>query len=330
MLLCLCLQCKRKSKLLSKFHKPTQILFIASSISILIISLLGFQGELFLYFDLISHFRVYLTIFSLFFLIVSLTFKNKLAIYSSIFSLAVNFLVVAPYLFASQKLSHEKHFRLVTVNLWVYNPVKAPAIEFLREINADVVVLNEVSPTWVEPVKSLRDIYPYQYFRTDCQERGHCQMALISKEPWNELFTSNNEANIPTFILTRFTHMRQEFSILGTHLIYPLAKGTFELQARQINAISNIVNKEKGDLILTGDFNFSPWSVFHRRLINNTKLKRAEGGILASWLSRSMPIRLPIDHTYFRIKQGLVHMYLGPNIGSDHLPVITDINLGDI
>ncbi|MEE2698254.1 MAG: endonuclease/exonuclease/phosphatase family protein [Pseudomonadota bacterium] len=314
---------------MSNYYKPTQILIATISISVLIVSLFGFQGEWVLFFDLFSHFRVYLTIFSLFLFIISLIITNQLAVYSSIISLAVNFFPVAPYLFAPQTLSYERQFRLVTVNLWVYNPVKAPAIKFLRASDADVIVLNEVSPRWVEPVKTLKDIYPFQYFRTDCYERGHCQMALLSKEPWNELVSSKNEVNIPTFILARFTRMEREFSIIGTHLIYPLAKGTSALQARQIHSLSKIVNNEKGDLILTGDFNFSPWSVLHRRLISETKLKRAEGGILASWISRSLPIRLPIDHTYFRFNQGFAHMYLGPNIGSDHLPVVTDVNLGD-
>ena len=82
-------------------------------------------------------------------------------------------------------------------------------------------------------------------------------------------------------------------------------------------------------MVLTGDFNFSPWSVLFRELTGATGLKRAEGGILASWSSRSLPIRLPIDHTFVRLPAGAARMHLGPNIGSDHLPIIMDLFLND-
>ena len=309
--------------------KLKQNLSLTASIVILTITLLGFQGEWFFFFDLFSHFRIYLATFSLLIVFIAIFLANRLSIYASIISLLINTASIIPFLVPLLTPVEDTEFKIITVNLWVYNPVKSPAIQFLRTSDADVIVLNEVSSNWKPFVKTLKDIYPYQYFRTDCMERGHCQMALLSKKPWSELTSSNNDANIPTFIMARFLHKGSNLTVLGTHLIYPLEKGTAELQMRQINSISKIVNDVKGALILTGDFNFSPWSFLHRRLINGTELERAEGGILASWISRSLPIRLPIDHTYFRSNRGSARMELGPNIGSDHLPIITDINLSD-
>ncbi len=302
---------------------------LTASIGVLIVTLLGFQGELFFFFDLFSHFRVYLAVLSLLLVFAAIIIVNRLSIYALIISLVINVATIIPFIFPFVIPVDDTEFKLVTVNLWVYNPVKSPAIQFLRTSDADVIVLNEVSSNWKPYVKKLKDMYPYQYFRTNCMERGHCQMALLSKEPWYELTSSNNKASIPTFIMARFLHKGVNLTVLGTHLIYPLENGTAELQLRQINSISKIVNDVKGTIILTGDFNFSPWSFLHRRLTGDTELERAEGGILASWISRSLPIRLPIDHTYFRSKKGSARMELGPNIGSDHLPIITDINLND-
>jgi len=303
---------------------------LTASIGVLIVTLLGFQGEWFYFFDLFSHFRVYLAVLSLMFALTAILITNRLSIYASILSLMINVATIAPFVLSYGVPSYDKTFKLVTVNLWVYNPVKERAIQFLRTSNADVIVLNEASPNWKPYLKSLKDIYPYQYFRTNCLERGHCQMALLSKEPWSEIISSNNKANIPTYIMARFLHQDEEITVLGTHLIYPLEKGTAELQARQIDSISKIVNNVKGTIVLTGDFNFSQWSFLHRQLIKDTELERAKGGIIASWISRSLFIRLPIDHTYLRSKKGTARMELGPKIGSDHLPIITNINLGGI
>jgi endonuclease/exonuclease/phosphatase (EEP) superfamily protein YafD len=300
------------------------------SIAVLGVTLLGFQGEWFRFFDLLSHFRVYLAAFSLLVVIAAVVVENRLAIYLSVISLAVNALTIAPYISWPQAYSDDRHFRLATVNLWVNNPATAPAIEFLRNSDADVVVLNEMTPLWKLAAKTLEDIYPYQYFRMNCQEPGHCQMALLSKEPWEELLSATNTPDTPSFIMARFSRQKWGITILGTRLIWPLGDGTAELQERQINAISKIVNKEGGAIILTGDFNFSPWSILHRKLTGATGLKRAEGGILASWISRSLPIRLPIDHTFVRLPAGTARMHLGPNIGSDHLPIITDLILNEI
>ena len=84
-------------------------------------------------------------------------------------------------------------------------------------------------------------------------------------------------------------------------------------------------------LILAGDFNLTPWSFALTRLDHGLGLERRDRAI-PSWPAKrpvagvqlTTPAILPIDHVYAGLRWRTVAIRRGPNMGSDHYPLIVD------
>jgi endonuclease/exonuclease/phosphatase (EEP) superfamily protein YafD len=79
-------------------------------------------------------------------------------------------------------------------------------------------------------------------------------------------------------------------------------------------------------MILTGDFNATPWSASLRRTDAALALTRRDRA-LPTWparvLGRSWPLPiLPIDHVYAGPGWATVKVERGPAFGSDHYPLV--------
>ncbi len=79
------------------------------------------------------------------------------------------------------------------------------------------------------------------------------------------------------------------------------------------------------------------WSPYYKSFVRQTGLRNARQGfgILPTWPSKSslspVPatiaplLSIPIDHCLISPKIKVVNIRTGPNVDSDHLPVITDL-----
>ena len=79
--------------------------------------------------------------------------------------------------------------------------------------------------------------------------------------------------------------------------------------------------------LVLGDCNATPWNHTFVQLLASTGLQLATvGGWRATWTtSLPWPLRIPIDHILCSPGIGVAATRLGPDLGSDHLPVIADL-----
>lgn len=100
--------------------------------------------------------------------------------------------------------------------------------------------------------------------------------------------------------------------------------------AGQALALESIVEQRpRARMILTGDFNATPWSAELRRLDRTLGLFRRDRGV-ATWPAqlsgRAWPLPfMPIDHVYAGPEWATVSVERGPWLGSDHYPVIVTL-----
>jgi len=78
--------------------------------------------------------------------------------------------------------------------------------------------------------------------------------------------------------------------------------------------------------IVVGDLNATPWSnafsgLGHAGLLRATGLKPTWPAIGLGWMG------IPIDHVLVTPHWSVMERQIGPNIGSDHLPVMVRIGL---
>jgi endonuclease/exonuclease/phosphatase (EEP) superfamily protein YafD len=121
------------------------------------------------------------------------------------------------------------------------------------------------------------------------------------------------------------------YSVISVHLGWPTAW----FQARQIDALARVLDRYPKDrVVLTGDFNLTPWSFTLQRLDRRLGLERRDRALF-SWPARlstsvtaPLPL-LPIDHVYAGSGWRTVSLTRGPRLGSDHYPLVIRLARAD-
>jgi len=113
------------------------------------------------------------------------------------------------------------------------------------------------------------------------------------------------------------------------HPVPPVDADATRSQERQLAAVAERVRGLEEPLVLMGDFNTTPWSRLFARLVARTGLcdSRAGFGVQATFPSDMAVIRIPIDHVLASCAIGVRARRIGPQVGSDHLPVIVDLTI---
>lgn len=121
--------------------------------------------------------------------------------------------------------------------------------------------------------------------------------------------------------------MEGTFHLLTVHPIPPLSG--FSIRNQQLKVVAEERAKWGKSLIVMGDLNLSQWSYYFQELLNKTNLKDTQmgQGVQLSWPAYSQWIKIPIDHVLISEDWHVLNRRLGPNVGSDHLPVIVDLSI---
>jgi len=233
----------------------------------------------------------------------------------------------------------ETSMTVMTFNLG--NGLVAPAdlVSYLRESEADLVALQEVTPEIAEALETdLADIFPYREVRG----LGIPGKALLSRYPitraeWLELnpgrpdlLATVNLAGQPVDVLVAHPPPPE----LNGGIVQP-REGTFE----QFDRIVEIAAESENPFLLLGDLNVTSLQPRHREL-ESIGLQDVFGAV-GSGTGFTFPKRLPplpeilidpvlrIDYIWASEAWKPLSASVGEDIGSDHLPVIARITLAD-
>ena len=101
----------------------------------------------------------------------------------------------------------------------------------------------------------------------------------------------------------------------------------WSIRKQQLKDLAELVNKEEGPWVVMGDLNCSLWCPDYKTFQKETGLKNARKGfgICASWPSGNSPLKIPIDHCLVSPQIKVKSVKLGPEVYSDHLPLIVEI-----
>jgi len=120
-------------------------------------------------------------------------------------------------------------------------------------------------------------------------------------------------------------------TLVGLHAARPLGQN-LRLQEAQLRiAAAAAQAAPKGDVVVMGDLNLTPWSWGFRRFAEQAGVRDnpQERGLSATWLSRFPLAGLMIDHVLTGTGIRMLRSDVGPDVGSDHLPVVADLALSD-
>jgi endonuclease/exonuclease/phosphatase (EEP) superfamily protein YafD len=213
--------------------------------------------------------------------------------------------------------------KLIQFNAWGRNQSLPRTIEWLKAQDADIIVVEEASEIGPMLTKALG-------YHVNCR---FCSVIILSKAApvSRKLPPMPGERNDrPPVARATFRDARGEYTVIGTHLTWPIYGGWQQAQGAMISRLLDTFPKER--LILAGDFNSTPWSFSRRREDATFGLERRTRAVF-SWpagrfsrLQIDMPFPLlPIDHVYAGAGWRTVDVERGPLLGSDHYPVIVTL-----
>lgn len=209
--------------------------------------------------------------------------------------------------------------KVISLNVWYLNDGYDPALRYLRQSNADVIGLVEVSPDWKRALQPLDAVYPY---RSDCIGTvPNCEVLLLSKYPLEPNYTGRIDGHLPAIVWGSIAWGGRSITIAETHVTRPIKSGDPRAQGWQMDRLAGYLNSLGPDLVVMGDFNSVPWSTTQSALRKTAGLHN-EGRLALTWPAWGWPfIRLPIDQIFTRGDLAVTGFKAGPDVGSDHLPV---------
>ena len=137
------------------------------------------------------------------------------------------------------------------------------------------------------------------------------------------------EADVPT-VVAELQHSGKNIRLIGTHPVPPTSPGYSEWRNGQLQELWEFASGSGGPTLLIGDLNATPWSAGMRILTRDDKLRLPSPGFQWSptWLARS-PLAIPIDHALATAPLVVLSRKVGPDVGSDHRPIVVEIGLAE-
>jgi endonuclease/exonuclease/phosphatase (EEP) superfamily protein YafD len=218
----------------------------------------------------------------------------------------------------------ERSVRLLVYNIYHLNSDLDAVIATVHRYDPDMVFLMEYSDSVQSRIEDAFDTYPHRLIRTSRFTMG---LALFSRLPIESAEIHRAEATRIPIFEARLRADGRPFSFVGGHPWAPQPQWA-GLHRDQMEAITQVAERAAHPLIVAGDFNAAPWSYTMQRLAERGQLRliRQPFSLAKSW--QPLPgVGLPLDHVLVSEGWELLAQEYGPLGGSDHVPLIVDLQL---
>jgi endonuclease/exonuclease/phosphatase (EEP) superfamily protein YafD len=230
--------------------------------------------------------------------------------------------------------------KILLANVLTENRDPVRLLALIAAEKPDLVALLEINRRWqTELSTALGDDFPHTIFHAREDNFG---LALLSRRPLAESrveFFADPE--LPSLSIL-FPHGDSAIRVLLTHPMPPGSQTGTDLRDRHLSELLNWVRDAKGPgrtadasdrtpappVLLLGDFNATPWCPPLRRLLAEAQLRPASSGhalIASTWPTTIPFLRIPLDHALLDERLASPAFRVGPDIGSDHFPLILKV-----
>lgn len=234
---------------------------------------------------------------------------------------------------------------VLTFNIWGDNPRKPELEAWIRQVNADLVFLQEIPESYSRnELPTLRDLYPYQFAPTT--EKEWWNSVTLSRYPIVEaqdlLFW---DMGMPALHKVVIDMNGQLISAYNVHMVVPFSglksygfnaiwtKALYYDNSEQKQKIGQLLDDVRADPnppIIAGDFNMScytgPYRDLAKQLVDS--FREAGKGFGLTWpvdqADSFFPVSIPalrIDYIWHGSGIRALEAHRKPPFGSDHLPL---------
>jgi len=208
---------------------------------------------------------------------------------------------------------------VASANVHLHNRNTEALTAWLAQEKPDVLVLLEVSPAYAQGLRTLRD-YPFQHIVAEDSPFG---IAVLSRHPLQQIEVIEDAQGIAHIEALLQWH-GQPVGIIAVHPMPPLAPQYHSERNAKLATLATHATASGIPTVLAGDLNATPWSSAFSGL-EQLGLRRASG-LAATWPAVLQGVLgLPIDHVLVTQHWAVVARKVGPQLGSDHLPVLVHL-----
>ncbi len=219
--------------------------------------------------------------------------------------------------------------QVMFANVLRTNPSLADLMTWLNAENPDVLVMTEVTPGHVEEIAEAMAGFGYDY--QILEPRHHAfGMTIYSRFPIVdyrfEMLTDDTLSNGGPITLIAWIETEQGvLAVAGVHPFPPSVRASMEARNRQLDDAVYLLEDITDPLVVVGDYNATPWSPALRRFAEDLDLHGFN--VAATWPVWFGFAGVPIDHALVSNELLVGRIEVGPNIGSDHRPIVIDVLL---
>lgn len=318
-------------------RKAVSFIFCLGTILILALTLISFSPFQSQSFDIFDHLRLHYFVCAGFAFLVFLWLKKPVWL-----SLALLVLLSNGFIFYSSfsetlaqtgKSQNIQKIKLLNFNAYFRNEDSNSFIDLVRKEKPDVIILEEFLGISEDVVNLLKSDYQYSGPFEETTKRPN-YIYIFSKLPFElkSFKRWNRGDNNPPMAHGVLTVGDTKIELIAVHLHWPY---NAQLKTNALGWLSNYLTPLKNPILLVGDFNLTPWSDALLKFSRENKLKKF-GWLQRSWPSKNADIYFPfahllIDHVFIRDsdlwKINKHRFEAGHSIGSDHLPMLSEISL---
>jgi endonuclease/exonuclease/phosphatase (EEP) superfamily protein YafD len=276
-------------------------LFAAAAIVLALFSVGTLFAEWHRTIELFSHFRLQYLGSSLLLLLVFAVLRRRNFSLLLVALVLLNACFVLPWYMSNDRPeTGGKPIKILQANVLRKNPETAALLAQISAENPDLVILQEMTPPWLQAMQSLSAKYPYSI--AEAQEGA---FGIMIDE--------------------------QRISLVSAHSMPPIGRASIETRNAQLAVLGEELGKSTRPTIFVGDLNISMWAPTYLAFEKASGLRNGRKGFgLVPTFPVFFPLAaVPIDHCLVSAEIDVLEFRTGTRIGSDHWPVIVTLALAD-
>lgn len=274
--------------------------------------------------DLASHFAVLAALVGLPLSLLAFWLRRRGLLAVTVTLAVVSALRIAPQALPTRPVGVDGALTLLLANVHTQNRQHDRVASLIEAIDPDLVLLLEVDNRWLAALAPALVGHPHAREHPRGDNFG---IALYSRVPLSSV--RSTVVGGAEQIVAELPVAGRSCTLALVHAYPPMGPDAAAIHADQLGWAARARRRATRCFFLAGDLNSTPWSSRYRTLAADAELSgppRAFGS--ATWpLPLPDLLRIPIDHVLASGPGRVSWLRLGPDVGSDHLPLLAELGV---
>jgi endonuclease/exonuclease/phosphatase (EEP) superfamily protein YafD len=250
-------------------------------------------------------------------------------------ALAALTLWVFPVLVPSETPAPSRTLRIAFANVNAWNAPSEEAVRWFASTGADAVALIECSPEWADAIRAVAEsdgrMWPHECVRFDGEPIAG--VALFARHPLRDAQAFIGPEGRFPMVDAVIESPDGPLRLMVAHPLPPVGLGAMDARNAEINWLAQRCSESTVPTAIVADFNDTDFgrALADFRAGSGMRSSASATGLVTTWPARvagmpwPAPLRIAIDHCFVSREIGIAAFLAGPDIGSDHLPLVIDV-----